>query len=87
MKWGYYILLFFILLFENCGSPISFRTACYERNKCSTIEGSCFLRNDVFYRVSTGATEYSNADLAAIVGSCLGLENLCRKNCESSTIF
>ncbi|WP_407658616.1 LA_0364 family Cys-rich lipoprotein [Leptospira limi] len=78
---------FTILFFLSCGSPFSFRSACYERNKCSTIEGSCFLRNDAFYRVSTGAETYSNVDLAAIVGSCLGLEKVCRKNCESGTIF
>ncbi|TGL01960.1 LA_0364 family Cys-rich lipoprotein [Leptospira levettii] len=76
----------FVFLF-SCGSPFSFRSACYERNKCSTIEGECFLRNDAFYRVSTGASTYSNADFAAIVGSCLGLEKVCRKNCESGTIF
>lgn len=76
----------FVFLLD-CGSPFSFRSACYERNKCSTIEGACFLRNDTFYRVSTGASTYSNADLAAIVGSCLGLEKVCRKNCESGTIF
>ncbi|WP_039929586.1 LA_0364 family Cys-rich lipoprotein [Leptospira yanagawae] len=81
---GFFI---FIVSLLNCGSPFSFRTACYERNKCSTIEGACFLRNDVFYRVSTGATEYSNADLVALASSCLGLEKICRKNCESGTIF
>lgn len=80
---------FFLMgfLFFSCGAPFSFRSACYERNKCSTIEGACFLRNDSFYRISTGASEYSNADLAAIVGSCIGLEKVCRKNCESGTIF
>ncbi|PJZ36270.1 hypothetical protein CH354_14335 [Leptospira levettii] len=78
--------LIFVFLF-SCGSPFSFRSACYERNKCSTIEGECFLRNDAIYRVSTGASTYSNADFAAIVSSCLGLEKVCRKNCESGTIF
>ncbi|TGL88246.1 hypothetical protein EHQ68_10505 [Leptospira congkakensis] len=76
-----------LFLFVQCGSPFSFRSACYERNKCSTIEGSCFLRNDAFYKVSTNSPEYSALDLSAIVGSCLGLEKTCRKNCESGTIF
>ncbi|WP_407658764.1 LA_0364 family Cys-rich lipoprotein [Leptospira paudalimensis] len=78
---------FTFVFLMGCGAPFSFRSACYERNKCSTIEGACFLRNDAFYRVSTGASTYSNADLAAIVGSCLGLEKVCRKNCESGTLF
>ncbi|XDD44616.1 hypothetical protein AB3N58_16515 [Leptospira sp. WS60.C2] len=85
MRMTFFGLVLFLSF--GCGAPFSFRSACYERNKCSTIEGACFLRNDVFYRISTGATEYSNADLTAIVGSCLGLENTCRKNCESGTIF
>ncbi|TGM31991.1 hypothetical protein EHQ92_15525 [Leptospira biflexa] len=87
MKWFVHSIFITIFLFFSCGAPFSFRSACYERNKCSTIEGACFLRNDAFYRISTGASEYSNTDLAAIVGSCIGLENVCRKNCESGTIF
>ncbi|WP_425270113.1 LA_0364 family Cys-rich lipoprotein [Leptospira kemamanensis] len=87
MRVGFCSLFLGLILSISCGSPFSFRSACYERNQCSTIEGACFLRNDVFYRVSTGATEYSNADLAALASSCLGLEKVCRKNCESGTIF
>ncbi|TGL48477.1 LA_0364 family Cys-rich lipoprotein [Leptospira meyeri] len=82
------ILFFCILLFIlSCGAPFSFRSACYERNKCSTIEGECFIRNDAFYKVATNSPEYSAQDLTAIVGSCLGLEKTCRKNCESGTVF
>ncbi|WP_408611496.1 LA_0364 family Cys-rich lipoprotein [Leptospira abararensis] len=81
-----FVFLFFSF-FLNCGSPFSFRSACYERNKCSTIEGECFLRNDAFYKISTSSPDYSPQDLAAIVGSCLGLEKTCKKNCESGTIF
>ncbi|TGL41513.1 LA_0364 family Cys-rich lipoprotein [Leptospira perdikensis] len=76
-----------LVLLVNCGSPFSFRSACYERNKCSTIEGECFLRNDAFYKISTSSPSYSVADLTALAGSCLGLEKTCRKNCESGTIF
>lgn len=81
-----FVFLFFSFFF-NCGSPFSFRSACYERNKCSTIEGECFLRNDAFYKISTSSPDYSAQDLAALVGSCLGLEKTCKKNCESGTIF
>lgn len=76
-----------LIVFVHCGAPFSFRSACYERNKCSTIEGECFLRNDAFYKISTSSPDYSAADLTALVGSCLGLEKTCRKNCESGTIF
>ncbi|WP_051064195.1 LA_0364 family Cys-rich lipoprotein [Leptospira terpstrae] len=83
-------LIFYFFLFAgfiHCGSPFSFRSACYERNKCSTIEGQCFLRNDAFYKISTSSPDYSAQDLTALVGSCLGLEKTCKKNCESGTIF
>lgn len=83
------LIFYFYLLagFIHCGSPFSFRSACYERNKCSTIEGQCFLRNDAFYKISTSSPDYSAQDLTALVGSCLGLEKTCKKNCESGTIF
>ncbi|TGK86573.1 hypothetical protein EHQ31_09135 [Leptospira montravelensis] len=82
-----YFPLLALIFFINCGSPFSFRSACYERNKCSTIEGNCFLRNDAFYKIATNSPDYSGPDLAALVGSCIGLEKTCRKNCESGTIF
>lgn len=85
MKQIYFI--FILIVFVHCGSPLSFRSACYERNKCSTIEGACFLRNDSFYRIATSSADYSAPDMAALVGSCIGLEKTCRKNCESGTIF
>ncbi|WP_109022378.1 LA_0364 family Cys-rich lipoprotein [Leptospira kobayashii] len=83
-----YLLIFlFSFALIQCGAPFSPRSACYERNKCSTIEGTCFLQNDLFYRFGADSGQYSNQDLSILVGTCLGLEKKCRKNCDSGTIF
>lgn len=78
---------FVVVLFSGCGTPFSLRSQCYENNKCSTIEGKCFLDNLSIYQVGTGSAEIGNTDFAILAGTCLGLEATCRKNCESSTLF
>ncbi|TGN14715.1 LA_0364 family Cys-rich lipoprotein [Leptospira ilyithenensis] len=85
MRYFPILLLSFCLI--RCGSPFSPRSGCYEKNKCSTIEGTCFLQNDLFYRFAANSGEYSNQDLSILIGTCIGLEKSCRKNCDSGTIF
>ncbi|TGL61994.1 hypothetical protein EHQ58_03915 [Leptospira ognonensis] len=80
----WFVLDLFIL---RCGSPFSPRSNCLERNKCATIEGDCFLRNDLIYKFSTQSPIYSDQDLAILLNSCNGLKNKCHKNCESGTLF
>ncbi|WP_108978247.1 LA_0364 family Cys-rich lipoprotein [Leptospira ryugenii] len=87
MKFLIFISLFSVLFIANCGAPFSPRSECIQRNRCSTIEGECFLRNDLYYKFVTNSPNYSEADLAILSQSCLGLRNRCRKNCESSTLF
>jgi hypothetical protein len=81
------LILLGMLFCLSCGAPFSPRSNCLERNKCSTIEGECILRNDLYYKFMTSSPEYSNQDLAILTNSCTGLKNKCRKNCESGTIF
>ncbi|WP_442915889.1 LA_0364 family Cys-rich lipoprotein [Leptospira sp. GIMC2001] len=71
----------------QCGTPLSFREECYERNKCSEIESNCYLQNSLFFRFTQGDRSPAGEDVAILLGTCDGLEKTCRKNCESSTIF
>ncbi|WP_411821445.1 LA_0364 family Cys-rich lipoprotein [Leptospira sp. 'Mane'] len=81
------LIFFFGLIQLQCGAPFSPRSNCYEKNKCSTLEGACFLQNDLFYRAAANSGQYSNQDFSILVGTCIGLEKKCRKNCDSGTIF
>ncbi|TGN19656.1 LA_0364 family Cys-rich lipoprotein [Leptospira idonii] len=81
-----FILSLFVWL-SDCGAPFSPRSSCYERNKCSTIEGECFLKNDVLFKGVTASPSYSSQDFSILMGTCIGLERKCRDNCQSSTIF
>ncbi len=81
------ILILFLANLIDCGAPLSPRSNCIERNKCSTIEGECFLQNDLYYKFVANTSDYSNQDLAILTNSCSGLREKCRKNCESTTIF
>ncbi|MCZ8343390.1 MAG: hypothetical protein O9301_10190 [Leptospira sp.] len=80
-------VLFVLYFFCKCGVPFSPRSNCYEKNKCSTIEGQCFLQNGAYYRLGSGTGDISSIDFTILAGTCLGLEATCRKNCESGTLF
>lgn len=81
------IALFLILFGGSCSQETSPRIACFERNQCSTIEGNCFLKNDLIYKALVGEQSYSTQDFAALVNTCFGLERRCRQNCEKTTLF
>lgn len=79
--------LLVFLVIPHCVQELSFREECYNRNRCSEIEGECFLRNRVFYQSFTGSERISTEDGAILFLTCEGLEDTCKKNCESGTLF
>jgi hypothetical protein len=81
----YFLLVVLILI--NCGTPISPREGCMERNRCDTKEEECYLQNISIYRAASGVDSISTEDGAVLFGTCAGLGDICKKNCMSSTLF
>lgn len=81
-----YFLLVFLILF-NCGTPLSPREGCMERNRCDSKEEECYLQNITIYQAASGTNSISMEDGAVLLGTCAGLGDICKKNCMSSTLF
>lgn len=75
------------IFYYNCGTPLSFREQCYERNRCDSKEVDCYLQNLSFYSLVQTSGNISAEDAGIVFSTCDGLKERCQKNCESSTLF
>lgn len=71
----------------GCIPELSPRESCYNRNRCNHIEGDCYLKNLLIYQFATSQSKLSNQDAIILWGTCSGLEEECKKNCQSTTLF
>lgn len=81
------VLLIGIAFFWNCGTPLSLRDQCFERNRCDSKESDCYLQNIAYYNLIQTSGNTSIVDAGILYSTCNGLNDRCRKNCESSTLF
>ena len=81
------IRILFLSLAVSCGTPLSFREQCETRNRCDSIETECYLRNTVYYSAIQNGKATSEVDVGILFGTCSNLQETCKKNCESGTIF
>ncbi|PJE00679.1 MAG: hypothetical protein CK427_13075 [Leptospira sp.] len=85
-----FLLILVILGFAflwNCGTPLSLRDQCLERNRCESKESDCYLQNIAYYNLIQTSGNTSIVDAGILYSTCNGLNDRCRKNCESSTLF
>lgn len=83
-----FLLVAMGLAVSHCQSPtLSPQKECMERNRCSVIEGECFMKNLAVYSTVSQSATMGTEDGTILLGTCVGLGDTCKKNCMSSALF